>query len=728
MLQSLKKSFFRKVFLSYLIVITLISTVFLGMFYQQINNKQIENSQGEYSEYAETMRRTIDRKFDEIKMIGAQIRSTLWYPHAIATGYYYDDFFDSSTKQNIGRELLSHTATVGVIDTIALNLPLRGEMVSTPGWNSTDTTLRLLGITDLADRTILTNRLKKAEYFEIFDLSSLKVSSRKPYTMAIIQGIDYLSINPRSSLLILVNNNMLGSYISKICPSKVISLSILQEGQTLYTYQSHDSEEIIQSQRFVTLHLKSQSYPCEYEIQVKKSLFSTTSQFFMMLGIFLALFILEAFTSYWLTGITYRPLSRLLSLTRTTRQTNEFEGLENSFKQIEAQNQEMEQKMHRFYESAKSNFLLRLLRGYFSESDIDQMLETYQITYNDRQTFRVVLCRLKGKEKLINFKNLKSILTLQNLICERSRDAEFIELSATECAFILSDTVQDDKEICNWIRNVQKSAQEENEQSISLYCGTSEEHLIGISKSFQNACEQANNDSFENSSEPSNLFPEGRSFYYPTDWEIQLINAIKVGNQEIALKIISELKKENMSRKISQSAKIKVTSVIFETIIRVVDELGMDTLKAERLFNENLSQYADKKQWQYLCELAQSVCSRSSYAVDGTSTDSMGIGKKMLTYVEQNYQNFSLSLKDLSNEFNLSMPSISRIFKATARIGFYDYCCRIRMEKAKELMRTNKLRMSDIVKAVGYDNDASFRRTFLRYEGISPHDYLMKHI
>ena len=100
----------------------------------------------------------------------------------------------------------------------------------------------------------------------------------------------------------------------------------------------------------------------------------------------------------------------------------------------------------------------------------------------------------------------------------------------------------------------------------------------------------------------------------------------------------------------------------------------------------------------------------------------------MLAVVEQNYQNPSLSLKDLSKEFNLSIPSISRIFKSAAKIGFYDYCCRIRMKKAKELMRKNNLRTGDIVRAVRYDNDASFRRTFLRYEGVSPHDYLMKYM
>ena len=79
----LKRSFFRKVFFSYLIVIGLITSVFLGIFYQQTSSKTAEKKQEEYSQWAEVMRSTFDRKFDEIKTIGIQIRNTTWYSHAI---------------------------------------------------------------------------------------------------------------------------------------------------------------------------------------------------------------------------------------------------------------------------------------------------------------------------------------------------------------------------------------------------------------------------------------------------------------------------------------------------------------------------------------------------------------------------------------------------------------------------------------------------------------------
>ena len=128
----LKRSFFRKVFFSYLIVIGLITSVFLGIFYQQTSSKTAEKKQEEYSQWAEVMGSTFDRKFDEIKTIGIQIRNTTWYSHAISTGPYYDEFFTVSTKQETARELIRYSAIAGVVDNVALALPQRNEMVSTP--------------------------------------------------------------------------------------------------------------------------------------------------------------------------------------------------------------------------------------------------------------------------------------------------------------------------------------------------------------------------------------------------------------------------------------------------------------------------------------------------------------------------------------------------------------------------------------------------------------------
>ena len=59
-------------------------------------------------------------------------------------------------------------------------------------------------------------------------------------------------------------------------------------------------------------------------------------------------------------------------------------------------------------------------------------------------------------------------------------------------------------------------------------------------------------------------------------------------------------------------------------------------------------------------------------------------------------------------------------------INYYDYLCRLRIDKAKKLLEEPEYNISSIAIKVGYENENSFRRTFKRYEGIAPNDYISK--
>ena len=45
------------------------------------------------------------------------------------------------------------------------------------------------------------------------------------------------------------------------------------------------------------------------------------------------------------------------------------------------------------------------------------------------------------------------------------------------------------------------------------------------------------------------------------------------------------------------------------------------------------------------------------------------------------------------------------------------------MDRAKELVNDPKLRIADVARMVGYENESSFRRTFQRYTGCRVQDY-----
>ncbi|MBW7452587.1 AraC family transcriptional regulator [Paenibacillus sepulcri] len=96
---------------------------------------------------------------------------------------------------------------------------------------------------------------------------------------------------------------------------------------------------------------------------------------------------------------------------------------------------------------------------------------------------------------------------------------------------------------------------------------------------------------------------------------------------------------------------------------------------------------------------------------------------KVKQYVKDNYANPDLSLNQLSDEFNLSTRYLSRLFKDEFGEKFVDYLVRVRLEKAKELLRETKDPVHEVALKVGYIHAFSFIRMFKNNEGITPGDY-----
>ena len=58
--------------------------------------------------------------------------------------------------------------------------------------------------------------------------------------------------------------------------------------------------------------------------------------------------------------------------------------------------------------------------------------------------------------------------------------------------------------------------------------------------------------------------------------------------------------------------------------------------------------------------------------------------------------------------------------------GFNRYLNNVRITKAKELIRSSDLRLTDISQMVGYDDQSYFTKVFRRIAGMSPNEYRKK--
>jgi AraC family transcriptional regulator len=79
-----------------------------------------------------------------------------------------------------------------------------------------------------------------------------------------------------------------------------------------------------------------------------------------------------------------------------------------------------------------------------------------------------------------------------------------------------------------------------------------------------------------------------------------------------------------------------------------------------------------------------------------------------------------LSLDELANVACLSKFHFIRLFKTVFRQSPHQYITTLRMLEAGKLLRHSSFEVQQIGTLVGYDNNSSFSRAFLKHSGVSP--------
>lgn len=92
-------------------------------------------------------------------------------------------------------------------------------------------------------------------------------------------------------------------------------------------------------------------------------------------------------------------------------------------------------------------------------------------------------------------------------------------------------------------------------------------------------------------------------------------------------------------------------------------------------------------------------------------------------YIEAHYPDPNLSLNDVANEVNFSPSHFSVVFSREMGLTFKDYLINIRMEKAKELLRTTPLKSFEISSQIGYNDPHYFSYVFKKHTNLSPKQF-----
>lgn len=128
-----------------------------------------------------------------------------------------------------------------------------------------------------------------------------------------------------------------------------------------------------------------------------------------------------------------------------------------------------------------------------------------------------------------------------------------------------------------------------------------------------------------------------------------------------------------------------------------------------QLFGE-LKKYTVSKVEQLLNSMRQKE-SNYSYAVS-----------KAVRYIRDHYAE-AVSLTQVAEYVNLNTDYFCRRFKEETGNNFSNFLTKIRLEKARELLKTTNMKVYEIAECVGYENLSYFSTIFKKYYSVNPFDF-----
>jgi len=93
-----------------------------------------------------------------------------------------------------------------------------------------------------------------------------------------------------------------------------------------------------------------------------------------------------------------------------------------------------------------------------------------------------------------------------------------------------------------------------------------------------------------------------------------------------------------------------------------------------------------------------------------------------MEYIKSSY-NMDIGLQSVAKHIHVSSSYLSRIFSKKTGETIIEYITKIRMEKAKELLKSANIQIFEVAALVGIEDPAYFSHLFKKHTGLSPKEF-----
>lgn len=446
--------------------------------------------------------------------------------------------------------------------------------------------------------------------------------------------------------------------------------------------------------------------------------------------------LIGALIAYFLTARNTKPLRKILNLIKENlkqdpkKEGDAFQFLHGSISKLIDDNQELQETIENYMPIIRTAFFDRLLKGEFNKTDQIEAISSYLGLEIKGNGFLVLLLRIFGQDDIFNREiieesNITKMLLSETINKHLECQGYIHDIDQNNIAILL---LFDDCQIeqCyrkaeNIIKKIEKDILGTYKLKVCFGGGNIYRSLLDIWQSYQEAGRVLQYKTADIDSKIiwcHSLPQEGTEYYYPIDFEQRLMNYVKAGELKQVETILEIIYRENTEkRKLTPEMLKELIHELKGTIVKLCTQLTVNKKSVETVLNKIDYSETFEGNYRNLKGIFQNI---SKKVIGNRKFRNVQLKEKIIQYINDYYHQPDLSLHKIASNFGLSEGYLSHFFKDQVGENFLSYLENERIKHACELLKNEKLPISDIAMKVGYNSAQSFRRAFKRVKGVNP--------
>lgn len=205
--------------------------------------------------------------------------------------------------------------------------------------------------------------------------------------------------------------------------------------------------------------------------------------------------------------------------------------------------------------------------------------------------------------------------------------------------------------------------------------------------------------------------------------EHALTRCIKVGTNQEIRETMGEL-----FQGIEGAVSVKDYQIYLLEILTCILKAAKDSnLNVDEVFGDNFVPFTEISKFTSLEEAKHWLAELCGSMMNHIATDRQYTYKNLVEmakdYTKNHYHEGDITINKVCGHLHISAGYFSSIFKKETKMTFVNYLNHIRMEAAKEMLRSTDMKALEIAEKVGYADANYFSFSFRKNVGVSPKEY-----